>query len=71
MRQKIKTLPDLLETSPAHQEAVKNGNDHFRFWERNVANKYKGMPDEEIRSDLQTTAFPYAVCFEHVIYKGY
>lgn len=67
MKQKIKTTPDLLSTSPDHQEALKLGNDHYRLWERNVADKFKPMPDEDIKAELQATAFPYAVCFEHVI----
>lgn len=67
MKQKIKTLPDLLDTAPAHKEAIANGDDHYRLWERNVADKFKPMPDEDIKAELQSTAFPYAVCFEHVI----
>lgn len=61
---KIRTTPDLSATSPLHIEAIKNGEDNFRLWERNVIDKYKGLPDEEIRADLQRTAFPFAVCFE-------
>ncbi len=67
MKEKIKTLPDLLETAPFHKEAIANGNDHFRLWERNVADKYKSLPDEDIKADLKSTAFPYAVCFENWI----
>jgi tRNA G18 (ribose-2'-O)-methylase SpoU len=67
MKEKIKTLPDLLESAPAHQEAIALGDDHYRLWERNVADKYKPIPEEDIKADLKATSFPYAVCFEHVI----
>jgi tRNA G18 (ribose-2'-O)-methylase SpoU len=66
MRPKIKTQPDLLPISPAHQAAV-NDEDHFRLWERNVADRYKNSTVEEVKADLQATAHPFAVCFEHWI----
>jgi tRNA G18 (ribose-2'-O)-methylase SpoU len=67
MNSKIKTLPDLLTTSPIHQEAIAAGNDHFRLWERNVIDEFKSYSEEEIKNILQATAFQYAVCFENVI----
>lgn len=67
MRTKVKTVPDLSETSVAHQEARQKGDDHFRSWERNVRDRYKNLPDEEIKHILSLVSFPFAVCFEHWI----
>lgn len=67
MRPKIQTVPNLADTSPAHQEALANKDDHYRLWERNVADRFKDLPDEEIREELRNTAHPFAVCFEHWI----
>lgn len=64
---KIKTQPDLVLTSPKHQEAIAAGKDHFRLWERNVADHFKNKTEEEIREILRATAQPFAVCMEHVI----
>lgn len=64
---KVKTIPDFSETSEAHIEAKKLGNDHFTLWQRNVVDKYKDMPTEDIKLDLQRTAFPFAVCVENLI----
>lgn len=64
---KVKTIPDFSETSEAHIEAKKLGTDHFSLWQRNVADKYKDMPTEDIKLDLQRTAFPFAVCVENLI----
>ena len=67
MKTKQRTQPDLSLQSPAHQEAIAAGNDHFRLWERAVIDRFKDKPDEEIKSELQRTAFPYAVCMENFI----
>jgi tRNA G18 (ribose-2'-O)-methylase SpoU len=67
MKQKIKTIPDLSETSAAHIEAKALGNDHFRLWQRNVIDEYKPLSEDEIKAKLQATSFPYAVCFENFI----
>lgn len=67
MRQKVRTVPNLLETSPAHQEALKQGDAHYRAWSQNVTDSLKGKTDTEIRNILQWTANPFAVCFEHWI----
>jgi tRNA G18 (ribose-2'-O)-methylase SpoU len=67
VRTKIKTVGDLAATSPKHQEALKAGPDHYRLWERNVADRFKSMPDEEVKSELKKTSHPFAVCFEHWI----
>jgi tRNA G18 (ribose-2'-O)-methylase SpoU len=67
MRPKVKTTPDLSFISEAHQQALRNGNDHFRLWERNVADRFKDMPDPDVKAQLQATAHPFAVCFEHWI----
>jgi len=37
-------------------------------WQRNVVDKYKGMSSAEIKSDLKSTAHPFAVLMEH--WKG-
>lgn len=66
-KEKIKTQPNLVDTSPAHQAAIASGNDHFRMWERNVIDEFKSLSEDEIKIKLQATAFPYAVCFENLI----
>jgi len=67
MRQKIRTQGDLSATSPAHQEAKALGEEHYRRWSRNVADKFKDLSEAEIKETLQKTGFPFAVCFEHWI----
>lgn len=67
MRDKLKTQPDLMASSPDHQAAASLGTDHFRLWERNVIDEFKPLSEEEIKSKLQASAFPYAVCFENLI----
>jgi tRNA G18 (ribose-2'-O)-methylase SpoU len=67
MRQKVRTQPDLSSSSPAHQEATKDGADHYRKWERNVSDRFKNKSEEEIKDELAATAHPFAVCFEHWI----
>ena len=66
-KQKIKTQPDLLLTSPKHQEAVAAGRANFEAWQYNVADHLKGKTIEEIRRHLKATAHPFAVCMEHII----
>lgn len=66
MREKIKTIPDLSVISPKHQDARINDKD-FTAWQYNVADRYKGKSVQEIQQDLQSTANPFAVCFEHWI----
>lgn len=66
-REKIRTVPNLSDESPAHLEAKALGNEHFRLWERNVIDEFKHLSEDDIKSKLQSTAFPYAVCFENVI----
>jgi tRNA G18 (ribose-2'-O)-methylase SpoU len=67
MKEKIKTLPDLSVTSPKHQEALQDGDEHFRRWQRNVVDKYKDQSEEDIRIDLKRTAFPFAILCENFI----
>lgn len=67
MRQKVKTVPNLADTSPAHQAAIAAGKEHFRMWERNVSDRFKDKTDEEIKNTLQLESFPFAVCMEHLI----
>ena len=66
MRPKVRTTPDLSFTSEKHADAGKDPA-HFRLWERNVADRFKALPEEEIKATLTQEAFPYAVCFEHWI----
>jgi len=42
-----------------------NTNHYIELQSRNVIDKYKDLPTEEIKKRLQETSFPYAVCFEH------
>jgi tRNA G18 (ribose-2'-O)-methylase SpoU len=67
MKPKIRTKGDMSLTSPAHQAAKAAGDEHYRLWERNVADHLKGKSEEEIRSTLKEKALPFAVCFEHWI----
>lgn len=64
---KLRTKPDLSLASASHQEAIANGDEHYRSWQYNVANHFKGLTVEEIKSELRATANPFAVCFEHWI----
>ena len=66
-RERIKTVPNLADTSPKHQAALVAGDEHFRLWERNVIDEFKSLTEEEIKIKLNETAFPYAVCFENLI----
>ena len=67
MRQKLTTNPSTLGTAPQHQKAIADGEDHFRAWQYNVADRFKGMTVEDIQKDLRSNCNPFAVCFEHVI----
>lgn len=67
MKPKITTQPNLSDSSPLHQQAIQDGDEHFRRWQRNVIDKYKDKSEEEIRADLRMTAHPFAVCFENFI----
>lgn len=67
MKEKIRTKPDLSATSAPHQEALQNGNEHFRLWQRNVADQFKSLPEDQIKEILKETSHPFAVCFEHWI----
>ena len=64
---KVTTIPNMSLTSEIHQEAIKNGNDHFRLWQRNVIDEFKYMLEEDIKKQLKKTAFPYAVLMENWI----
>jgi tRNA G18 (ribose-2'-O)-methylase SpoU len=66
-KEKVKTQPDISLTSPAHQEAIAACTEHYKLWQRNVVDRYKGMSEEEIKLDLRATAFPFAVCMENWI----
>lgn len=64
---RVKTTPDLSETSSLHLEAKDKGNDHYRLWEHNVADRFKDKTEAEVKVELKATAQPFAVCFEHWI----
>lgn len=64
MKPKTTTEPSLIHSSPAHLQAIQDV-ENFRRWERNVADRYKDKPEEEIRQDLRATAHPFAVMFEN------
>ena len=66
-KQKIKTQPDLILTSPKHQAAIAAGTEHFKAWQYNVADHFKDKTVEEIKTILRSTAHPFAVCMEHLI----
>lgn len=66
-KSKIKTLPDLSETSAAHQAAIAAGTDHFSSWQYNVMDHLKGKSIEEIKIYLSNTAHPFAVAVENLI----
>lgn len=61
---KIRTTPDLSLDSPAHQDALANDKD-FRSWQFNVADRFKSHTVEEIKQELQRTAYPFAVAMEN------
>lgn len=67
MKQKVRTKPDLSATSPAHIDAKMLGDEHYRLWQRNVIDEFKLLSEDIIKNKLQSTAFPYAVCFENFI----
>jgi tRNA G18 (ribose-2'-O)-methylase SpoU len=64
---KVKTSPNLGDTSPAHQKAIADGEKHFRAWEYNVADHFKDHTVDEIKWTLKDTAFPFAVMMENWI----
>ena len=65
MKIKLATKPNLSATSPLHQQAIAEGDEHFRRWQRNVADEFKDKSEEEIREVLQASAFPFAICLEN------
>ena len=67
MYKKLTTSPNLLDTSPRHQTAIAEGNEHFGSWMYNVVDKYKSCTTEQIKEDLIKNALPFAVCMEHII----
>jgi tRNA G18 (ribose-2'-O)-methylase SpoU len=67
MKEKIRTTPNLMDSSPIHQAAIAAGDDHFKSWQYNVADHFKDKTQEEIKQTLKETAYPFAVCFEHWI----
>lgn len=66
-KERIRTIPNLIDTSPVHQKAIANGNDHFSAWQYNVADHFKDKTVSEIKQHLRSTAYPFAVCMEHLI----
>lgn len=66
-RQKIKTMPNLADTSIKHLEAIKNGKEHLSSWQYNVADHLKDKSVEEIKEILRNTAHSFTVCMENFI----
>lgn len=67
MKQKITTIPNLLDNAPLHQAAILNKNEHLESWTYNVIDKFKHLTAHQIKAKLAETAFPYAVLCENVI----
>lgn len=65
MTEKRRTMPNLAESSQAHQDAIVAGNSNFSSWQYNVIDKFKSWGTEEIKSELRKTALPFAVCMEN------
>lgn len=66
-KKKLRTVGDLSLTSPAHQDALISKDEHYRRWNRNVADRFKSKSEEEIKKELLESSHPFAVCFEHWI----
>lgn len=66
-KERLRTVPNLADTSPAHQAAIAAGTEHFKAWQYNVADHFKDKTVEEIKETLKETAHPFAVCMEHLI----
>lgn len=66
-KERLRTVPNLADTSPAHQAAIAAGTEHFKAWQYNVADHFKDKTVEEIKEVLKETAHPFAVCMEHLI----
>jgi tRNA G18 (ribose-2'-O)-methylase SpoU len=64
---KVKTSPNLADTSPAHQKAIADGTEHFSSWQYNVADHFKDKTVEEIKQTLKDNALPFAVCMENIL----
>jgi tRNA G18 (ribose-2'-O)-methylase SpoU len=67
MKPKLQTVPNLSGDSTTHQQALADGDVHYRSWQYNVADQYKDMTTEEIKESIKKTSNPFAVCFEHWI----
>jgi tRNA G18 (ribose-2'-O)-methylase SpoU len=67
MKQKITTIPNLLDSAPLHQVAALNKNEHLESWTYNVIDEFKHLTVAQIKHKLAETAFPYAVLCENVI----
>jgi tRNA G18 (ribose-2'-O)-methylase SpoU len=66
-KEKIKTTPNLATTSPKHLGAIASGSEHFKSWDKNVADRFKDKSELEIKQELRNTANSFAVCMEHLI----
>lgn len=66
-KEKIRTVPNLADTSPCHQAATAAGNDHFKAWQYNVADRFKDKTVEEIKLSLRENSHPFAICMENLI----
>src|SRR5277367_932536 len=66
-KEKVRTVPNLSDTSPAHQKAILEGDANYKAWQYNVADRFKDKTVEEIKKSLQASAHSFAVCMEHLI----
>ena len=64
-KNKIKTKPDLLASSPAHQAAIKDKEATYRAWQFNVEDRFKDKTVEQIRQALRDSCYPFAACMEN------
>jgi tRNA G18 (ribose-2'-O)-methylase SpoU len=68
MLSKVMTQPVLSDSSPRHNEAIKQGRQFFIDAQKfNVIDAFKPLTVEAIRARLEETAFPFAVCMENWI----
>ena len=47
MREKIRTMPSTIDSSPVHQAALAKGTEHFHSLSANVADRFKGISIED------------------------
>src|SRR5258708_39222210 len=61
----MRSVPDLSAHSHKHIEAKNSNKEYLSWWERNVIDEFKSLSNEEIKTRLRATSFPFSVCFEN------